>query len=81
MGNIVVKYGDEFYPEDRDITKLLKYISGECKKKEKARYCNGRGVPLGAKQDVSIFRGSLSTAGAIPRRQSGKAVSYSPRII
>lgn len=46
MGNIVVKCGDEFYPEDRDITKLLKYISGECKKKEKVRYCNGLGVPL-----------------------------------
>ena len=45
MGNIVIKCLDEFYPEDRDITKLCKYIAGECPKKEKVRYCKGRGVP------------------------------------
>ena len=50
MGTIVVKCKDEFYPENRDITKILKYISGESQKKEKVRYCNGRGVPLEPKE-------------------------------
>ena len=50
MESIVIKMHDQYYQKDSDIKKLIRYIAGETEKKEKTRYCNGRGLPCNCKK-------------------------------
>ncbi len=44
MESITIKAMEEYYPQNSDMRNLITYIAGECKGKEKVRYCNGKDI-------------------------------------